>query len=62
MISQKSLSISLIVVIAALSYQTVVLAQMSSKLEQAQIGLGSTSPSTVSFTDDGNAPQMVGGC
>jgi len=50
------------VVIAALSYQTVVLAQMSSKLEQAQIGLGSTSPSTVSFTDDGNAPQMVGGC
>ncbi|PIZ94322.1 MAG: hypothetical protein COX81_03760 [Candidatus Magasanikbacteria bacterium CG_4_10_14_0_2_um_filter_37_12] len=61
MISQKSLSIILVVVIIALSYQTVVLAQMSSKLEEAQIGLGA-SPTAVSFTDDGSAPQMVGGC
>lgn len=61
MISQKSLFITLIVVIVALSYQTVVLAQMSSKLKEAQVGLG-TSPNAVNFTDDGSAPQMVGGC
>ena len=61
MMSQKSLSITLAVVIVALSYQTLALAQMSSALEEAQIGLG-TGPTAVSFTDDGSAPQMVGGC
>lgn len=61
MFSQKSLTIMLLVVVGILSYQTVVLAGMSVKLKDAQIGLGAGA-GTVSFDTGGSAPQMVGGC
>jgi len=51
----------LAITIGVLSYQTAALAGMSRQLEDAQIGVGG-SPATVSFTDDGSSPAMVGGC
>jgi len=62
MFSQKNLTIILIAVIGILSYQTVVLAQMSSKLKDAHIGLGASSNAINLTNDGGSAPQMVGGC
>lgn len=47
--------------VIALSFQTAALASVNKKLVEAEVGLGS-SPSAVSFSDDGSAPQMVGGC
>ena len=61
MFSQKTITTLLIVAVVALSYQTAALASMSKKIDEAGVGLGS-SPATVSFTDDGSAPTMVGGC
>jgi len=61
MFSQRTMSALLIAAIVTLSYQTVVLASMSSQLEDAKIGVG-VSASAVSFSDDGSAPAMVGGC
>ena len=61
MFSQKTTTALLIAAVFALSYQTVALAQMSNKLEEASVGLGS-SPTAVNYSSDGSAPQMVGGC
>jgi hypothetical protein len=61
MFSQRTTTILLIVTIAVLSFQTITLARMSSKLKDAQIGIGN-SPTGINFTDNGSSPQMVGGC
>ena len=61
MFSQKTTTALLIAAVFALSYQTVALAQMSSKLQEASVGLGASS-SAVNFSSDGSAPSMVGGC
>ena len=64
MFSQKNLVIILVIVIGILSYQTVVLANMGSKLKEAQIGLGNSvaAATAVNLSDNVPAPQMVGGC
>lgn len=60
MLSQKNITVMLYIVIIILLYQTVSLANMNKKLSEAHIGIGGSS--AVSFTDDGSAPEMVGGC
>ncbi|MCF6276559.1 MAG: hypothetical protein L3J07_01775 [Candidatus Magasanikbacteria bacterium] len=61
MFSQKTLTIMLVLAIAVSSYQTFMLVDMSKNINEAEIGIGS-SPTSVSFTDDGSSPEMVGGC
>lgn len=61
MFSQQKVSMLLILFVAVLSYQTVALAVMTKKFQDAQVGFG-RSPSAVNFTDDGSSPNMVGGC
>ncbi len=60
MFSKKTLTTLLVVAILALSYQTYTLVDLNQKLEQVQIGLGSSS--AVNFSDTGGTPDMVGGC
>jgi hypothetical protein len=61
MFSQKNLTTILLVVIGVLIYQTATLAVMTTKLQDAQFGIG-VSPSAINLNDNGDAPQMVGGC
>ncbi|MDP4007624.1 MAG: hypothetical protein Q8P68_00345 [Candidatus Peregrinibacteria bacterium] len=60
MFSQKTTSILLIVAVIILSYQTYALSNLSSKLEQAKVGL-SGGGAAVDFSSEG-VPDMVGGC
>ncbi len=63
MFSTKTMTVLLIVAIAALSYQTYALASLTEKVEAAQIGIGTATSAEVDFTDTGGgAPDMVGGC
>ena len=59
-ISQRTFTIALVVVVMVFSYQTYALASLTAKIADAKIGLGASS--TVNFTSDGSAPNMVGGC
>lgn len=60
MFSPRTLTALLIVTIAALSYQTYVLAALGDQLSVAQINLGGST--AISLGSDGSVPDMVGGC
>jgi hypothetical protein len=61
MFSEKTTTILLAVMVVALSYQTMALSQINSKLQNSDINIGAGS-SAVNFSSDGSAPEMVGGC
>ena len=60
MFSKKFLTTLLVIVVLILSYQTYALASLSTELETAKIGIGGSS--AVNLVDDGDTPDMVGGC
>ena len=60
-LSQKTTTTALLFAVAVVAFQTYYLVNLSSKLSEAQIGLGAA-PTAVNFTDSGGAPEMVGGC
>ena len=61
MISKKTLTVLLAVVILVLSYQTYALASMTKKLEDVSLSFGGAQ-SAVDLTNSGTAKSMVGGC
>jgi len=61
MFSQKNIMIVLLLVVVAMSYQTITLLQMTKKLQQASFDVGN-SPSVINLNDNGSTPEMVGGC
>ncbi|MBI5754875.1 hypothetical protein HZA41_01505 [Candidatus Peregrinibacteria bacterium] len=61
MLSKKTLTPLLVVVILVLSYQTYALAAMAQKLEDVSLGFGASQVSA-NVADGGSAPNMVGGC
>lgn len=60
MFSKKTLTFLLSLAVIALSYQTYLLIDLSGKVAQAQVALGASS--SVSFSNTGEVPDMVGGC
>ena len=67
MITQKNITILLLIVIGILSYQTVTLASLNGKLKEVKIFAATGAPSSISASsinlgNNGQAPQMVGGC
>ncbi len=60
MFSQKTLSVLLVIAIILISFQTYSLFRLDRKIKEAKLNFG-TAP-TVTLSESGGAPDMVGGC